>query len=1062
MLLKDQKWKKKYSAHKLDLVDSFYLHALSCAQLYDRTTGYFRATALSMASRGLEGLVLNNGRMRMIVGCTLNPPEVDAIQKGEDIASVVEKKLALPLDPPGSHEEDALELLAWMVAKGFLQIRVGIPCDSHKVPQIDTGIFHEKAGILEDKTGDVLAFVGSVNESVSGWRDNRETLHVYTSWSDDVDRVNEERGDFEDLWENRQPRTLVLDVPTAARNQLLEFLPEDDKLPKRLQPAPKKGAAAPPPKVPAPPPVIEPPPPAPQILPEDLRRLVWGIVQRAPSWPKGGDQVGEATAAVKPWPHQQRAFQRMYSSWPTKLLVADEVGLGKTIQAGMLLRQAWMAGRAKRILVLVPAGVLRQWQIELREKFNLNWPIYTGDSLRWPDTPALRGKNERTVSRADWHKEPCILASSHLMRRRDRFAEMTSEAAPWDLIVLDEAHHARRRGGVGSVTPNALLRLMRSLRNRTQALLLMTATPMQVAPLELWDLLDLLGLPLEWGEQTFVDYFALASKPNPLPEELDKLAKLFQSLEKLYGKLPVSEVQRLAPNLSGLRAKKVLEALRDPFNMPRRQLDATDRSIALKLLKIQTPVKRLVSRNTRELLRRYHQAGKMDARIADRKVDDLFVDLVPDEQAVYSAVEDYISNTYNQASPNEKSAIGFVMTVYRRRLASSFRALATTLASRKAAVNGLAGGLLSDEDLPDEDEVGEEGELEDEDAQKMSQEALAREEVGEIDSLLLSVRRLKGPDTKTSMLRTAIKELQALGYRQIMVFTQYFDTLEYLREELVKDGKSVMCFSGNGGEVRSIDGHWSRVSRDEIKRRFRKGEAEILLCTDAAAEGLNFQFCGALVNYDMPWNPMRVEQRIGRIDRLGQAHQEIRVVNLHYRGTVETQVYIALRDRIKLFEKMVGRLQPILAQLPKLIAQAALTGRRGDSGAMLVNGLDQQVSQAQESGLDIDEITDADLEAPGQPAPYYGLAELDSLMRRPELLPPGCSESPLDPREYSWVQPGMDKPLRVTTNPDYYEAHSESVELWSPGSPLFPTPAPITSADEALGKTLAEVLSKDG
>ena len=98
----------------------------------------------------------------------------------------------------------------------------------------------------------------------------------------------------------------------------------------------------------------------------------------------------------------------------------------------------------------------------------------------------------------------------------------------------------------------------------------------------------------------------------------------------------------------------------------------------------------------------------------------------------------------------------------------------------------------------------------------------------------------------------------------------------------------------------------------------------MLLCTDAAAEGLNFQFCGAVVNYDMPWNPMRVEQRIGRIDRLGQQHAHIRIVNLHYEGTVETDVYRALRERIHLFETVVGRLQPILAQLPSTITSAAL------------------------------------------------------------------------------------------------------------------------------------------
>ena len=99
-----------------------------------------------------------------------------------------------------------------------------------------------------------------------------------------------------------------------------------------------------------------------------------------------------------------------------------------------------------------------------------------------------------------------------------------------------------------------------------------------------------------------------------------------------------------------------------------------------------------------------------------------------------------------------------------------------------------------------------------------------------------------------------------------------------------------MCFSGRGGKIPSAGGRWRTVGRDEAKRRFRDREADVLLCTDAAAEGLNFQFCGAVINYDMPWNSMRVEQRIGRIDHVGQTHATIRVVNLQYEGTVETDV----------------------------------------------------------------------------------------------------------------------------------------------------------------------------
>jgi superfamily II DNA/RNA helicase len=170
-------------------------------------------------------------------------------------------------------------------------------------------------------------------------------------------------------------------------------------------------------------------------------------------------------------------------------------------------------------------------------------------------------------------------------------------------------------------------------------------------------------------------------------------------------------------------------------------------------------------------------------------------------------------------------------------------------------------------------------------------------------------------------------------------------------------GDVVICFSGRGGERRGPDGRWTTIDREKTKERFRSGEARFLLCTDAAAEGLNFQFCGALVNVDMPWNPMRVEQRIGRIDRLGQSFPVVRIINLHYADTVEADVYAILRDRIGLFGKFVGKLQPILAWLPKLIEERAVTGRdgvgrEGDQQALL-----REIDYQEAEGFDLDQMT---------------------------------------------------------------------------------------------------------
>src|SRR6266567_438560 len=470
---------------------------------------------------------------------------------------------------------------------------------------------------------------------------------------------------------------------------------------------------------------------------------------------------------------------------------------------------------------------------------------------------------------------------------------------------------------------------------------------------------------------------------SPSHEDMEFLAAMFRVAERSFGPATEEDAKRFGAT-SSLQAKKILAALRDPAAIPRRRMEAAQRTVALRLIRAHSPVGRLVSRHTRELLRRYHKAGKLSTPIATRIVEDEFINLSDDEKRIYDAVEDYISTTYNQASPKEKNVVGFVMTIYRRRLASSFAALANTLADR---LGSMQARRVNATDRAREDALEEhtdpQGEvLSPEEVAELEREALEQEEKQDIARLLARIRELP-PDTKAQRLSKLLAELRSAGYGQVMVFTQYTDTMDFLRVQLATEPAiHVMCFSGRGGEVREKDASWRTISRDDAKRRFREGQADILLCTDAAAEGLNFQFCAALINYDMPWNPMRVEQRIGRIDRLGQQHEKIRVVNLHYEGTVEADVYCALRGRIQLFEAVVGRLQPILAKLPSLIANNVLNrqGREANARAALTGDLERDAEAAKQAGFDLDEMVDADLHEPPRPQPKLSLADLDPLL----------------------------------------------------------------------------------
>ncbi len=258
-------------------------------------------------------------------------------------------------------------MLAWMIApgpsrcKGRVRFTIGTP----------TGIYHEKVGIITDEAGDRIAFSGSVNETAGGWLNNRESFYVHRSWRE-PEYVDYGVAAFDLFWDPEgNPKTVrVYDFPEAARKKVLEFLPAHDHIsPRLLKSSPVLNDH--------------------RLLPDEYRRIVWTFIQVAPQL-SNGLRVGEATSAVTPWQHQIRTYTRFIGEWPCRLLIADEVGLGKTISAGLILRQAILAGLAKRILILTPKSVQIQWQNELYEKFNLNVPIYDGASLCWKSVHGMQ------------------------------------------------------------------------------------------------------------------------------------------------------------------------------------------------------------------------------------------------------------------------------------------------------------------------------------------------------------------------------------------------------------------------------------------------------------------------------------------------------------------------------------------------------------------------------------------------------------------------------------------------------------------------------------------------
>ena len=889
-------WKPSYGPAD-DPLNSFYIPALERSVAYARIAGFFTSASLSVAAKGIARLVSRGGRMRLLVGAQLNEQDVDAILGGIELQDTLAQKFQGILNDPlmlADHlVKRRLEALAWLAANDRLDIRVVVEAHPQtRAPIVSDGYFHAKTGILRDEYGDAIAYVGSINETNSAWLNNYENFSVFTSWEDgkffhpEVER-------FERLWADAETGWRTVDLPTAVRDDLVNLAPS------------------------------EPPPSAdPEIDGEavaaDNANWIAKFVRDAPHLVDNGFHVGVETAGVDPFPHQRAVAYDIVDRFSCNHLLADEVGLGKTIEAGLILRSLLLSGRVRRCLILVPRSLAKQWQEELRDRFLLDVPFYDGRQYVWFG-PSYNRFESIPQGENPWECRPVVIASAQMVKREDRARELL-DSASWDLIMVDEAHHARRREfATRRDRPNRLLALLRRLKDHSRSLLLLTATPMQVDPVEVRDLLDLVGLPDAWRDAgSFVDYFVSTRLPY---EDVDwgVVQPMLRAHLEQWGWDDAE--QRLASELGPVGVAKVRRALTMPSPHAMRTLNSDERRCVMRLMRRCHPVVTYVHRHTRQLLREYHRQGLISQHIPTRRPQEIWLEMSDAERELYSDVEEYISRYYNQYE-EERPGLGFVMTIYRRRLTSGLYALGESLKRRRQFLLGESNPEhpqgLEDEDIEDEDLSFDVSETLDMPA------AHRAEEVREIKRLIQMLDGMPSETKLEHVLRAINDELTRTT--QVIVFTQYTDTMDNLRDHLRPTyGSQLGCYSGRGGERWTPETQtWAGMSKDRLQREFSEGSIRVLVCTDAAAEGLNLQNCGSMFNYDMPWNPMKVEQRIGRIDRIGQRRREVRVRHFMYEGTVEADVYAALGDRIDWFETVVGDLQPILQAVQRTIRDAAM------------------------------------------------------------------------------------------------------------------------------------------
>ncbi len=520
-------------------------------------------------------------------------------------------------------------------------------------------------------------------------------------------------------------------------------------------------------------------------------------------------------------PHQVEAAHEILSSHDQRYLIGDEVGLGKTIEAGIVIEELLARGRAERALIVTPASLKTQWQEEMKDKFDQEYVIY--------DRNYVNSVCQTASKDEVWEQDDLIITSIDFAKQDDMLEAL--ENTEWDIAVFDEAHHlTARKENDGSLSKTDRYNVGEAVSPNTDALLFLTGTPHKGKHDQFYLMIDLL-------------------EPYRFEDEHD-----------------------ISP-----------EKLRDVM------------------------IRRLKSNPNM-----VHSDGS--PMFPEKKIHTRPVEFSEQEHRLYEDITDYLQNHYRLGEEQESHTAGFTMVIYQKRLVSSIRAIQRSLEKRARILrNGGQNGSLSlvvkkllpqyrerPETLTDKQRERIEDELQ-EVSGGQGPEHL-KKELEVLEGLIERARSIN-VDSKARELREFVEGLLSKDSdEKVLVFTEYTDTLEYLRDEVLDDH-----------DIAQIHGSMGQQVRREQVEKFRN-EANVMLATDAAREGINLQFAHIMINYDLPWNPIRIDQRMGRLHRYGQT-RDVHIHNLFVNDTRESEILEQLIEKIDRIESDLGMHSDVLGMV---------------------------------------------------------------------------------------------------------------------------------------------------
>lgn len=744
--------------------------------------------------------------------------------------------------------KERYEILDQLLNSGKVEIRV--------VPR-EKLFLHGKAGSVHYADGTRKAFMGSVNETKSAFKSNYELV-----WQDDdeasADWVEDE---FWHLWEQGVPLpdTIIDEIKRIAQRREVS---------------------------------VE------ALAPKDLPAAA---MVEAPLY-RGGE-------GLKPW---QRSFVSLFlehreAYGKARLLLTDEVGIGKTLSMATSALVSALLDDGP-ILILAPSTLTTQWQIEMLDRLGVPSAVWSSHKKAWLDSKGRLLSPQKTPKSIK--SCPCriaIVSTGLIVHQRDdnhfiKEAEILLKRK-YGTVILDEAHKARKKGGIHHTNdPNNLLAFMLEIAKKSKHVILGTATPIQTDVRELWDLMEVLSsgaefvlgdtrslwrdiersIPILTGKKSVESELeAWNWLSNPLPPSKDSIviSSIRDDLE-IGDKTFISSYnyEDLSPMTKGMHLSECLDS--DFF------------------VKHNPMIRHIVLRKRQRLedLGLLEKIGVNTHPIKDQlyKYNSRFVGLGIQTNTPFQVAYEQ-AERFSQLLQSRTRSGGFMKSLMLQRICSSFAS------GRNTAVRMLEHSISNEE----EDKV--------EDVEHILND-MSPAEINCLKEIKFQLSRPEAVDSKLDIVLWFLTEFKTEKKTWLehgcIIFSQYYDTVEWIAYELSKrlGNEVVAVYAGLGKSGLHKDGKFNPIDREAIKSAVKRRDIRLVVATDAACEGLNLQTLGTLINVDLPWNPSRLEQRLGRIKRFGQARISVDMLNLVYSDTQDEKVYQVISERLKSSYDIFGSL----------------------------------------------------------------------------------------------------------------------------------------------------------